>query len=121
MKNFILILLTVLIPSVSFAGVYVTDYEYIAASQTAQKLGPVGGKGDVIQKIIIVPETTGAGTVSLRDGSGAAVAYNTNLFVTGTLSDLSPIVLDLGVRSVSADWNITTGANVHVIAIGSFK
>ncbi len=118
MKKFILFLL---LPCVSFAGAYPTDYEYIAASQTSQKLGPVGGKGDVIEKIIIIPETTGAGTVSLRDGSGAAAPYNTNLFVSGTLSDLSPIVLDLGMRSVSADFSITTGANVHVIAIGSFK
>jgi hypothetical protein len=30
-------------------------------------------------------------------------------------------VINLDARSVSADWNITTGANVHVIAVGRFK
>ena len=46
-----------------------TDYEMVIASQTNQKLGPVGGAGDVIERLIIVPETTAAGTVSIRDGS----------------------------------------------------
>lgn len=98
-----------------------TDYEFVAASATAQKLGPVGGAGDIIERLIIVPETTGAGTVSIRDGASNAPAYKTDVFVTGTLADLSPIVVNLGARSVSADWNVTTGANVHVIAVGRFK
>lgn len=98
-----------------------TDYEVVVASQTSQKLGPVGGAGDVVQRLIIVPETTGAGTVTLRDGSGSAVAFGQTVFVAGTLSDLHPIIIELGARSQSADWNVTTGANVHVIAVGRFK
>jgi len=98
-----------------------TDYEVIAASQTNQKLGPVGGAGDVLSRLIIVPETAGAGTVSIRDGNGAAVTHNSNVFVAGTLSDLHPIIINLDARSVSGDWSVTTGANVHVIAVGRFK
>ncbi len=98
-----------------------TDYEYIAASATAQKLGPVGAVGDVVTRLIIVPEAVGAGTVSLRDGNSDAIAFKTNVFVSGTLADLHPIVIDLEARSISADWNVTTGSNVHVIAVGRFK
>jgi hypothetical protein len=94
-----------------------SDYEYVAASQSNQKLGPVGGRGDVLSKLIIIPDTTAAGTVWLHDGGG----LSQKVFVTGTLADLSPIVLDMGMRSVSGDWSVTTGANVHVLAIGRFK
>lgn len=98
-----------------------TDYELIPASQTASKCGPTGGQGDILERLIIVPETTGAGTVKLRDGNGEAVTHSFNVFVAGTLQDLKPHVINLGMRSVSADWNVTTGANVHVICVGRFK
>jgi hypothetical protein len=92
------------------------DYETVAASQTAQILGDDGQAGDVLDKVIVVPETTAAGTVALLDGS-----TSTNIFVTGTLADLSPITIDLGgIASVNGPWKITTGANVHVIACGRF-
>lgn len=98
-----------------------TDYEFVAASATAQKLGPVGAKGDVVERLIIVPETTAAGTVSIRDGASNAQPYKTDVYVAGTLSDLKPMIVQLSARSVSADWNVTTGTNVHVIAVGRFK
>lgn len=105
----------------AFADLPHTDYEIVAASQTNQILGPTGGQGDVLEKLVIVPETTGAGTVAIRDGTGSATAYNSNVFVAGTLADLHPIVIELGARSISGDWSVTTGANVHVIAVGRFK
>lgn len=97
-----------------------TDYQIVAASQTTQALGPNGKKGDILQRLIIVPETTAAGTVSIRDGSSAAAAYNSTVLVSGTLSDLKPYVVELGARSISGSWSVTTGANVHVIAVGRF-
>ena len=69
---FKLFILLAILPSLSFAGAYQNDYEVVAASQSNQKLGPTGGVGDVIKRLIIVPETTGAGNVSIRDGSGLA-------------------------------------------------
>jgi hypothetical protein len=95
------------------------DYETIAASQSDQILGPVGHKGDILERLIIVPATTGAGTVSIKDGNGSAI----NVFVTGTLADLSPLVIELGAICTAATtpgWKVTTGANVSVIAIGRF-
>lgn len=96
-----------------------TDYELIAASQTDQICGPVGAVGDLLERLIIVPETTGAGTVAIQDGDGTAI----NVFVAGTLADLTTIVIPIGARCVNATtpgWKITTGANVHVIAVGRF-
>jgi hypothetical protein len=95
---------------------YQFDYETVAASQSEQTLGPVGKVGDILEKLIIVPATTGAGTVSIKDGGGSSI----NVFVTGTLADLTPIVLPLSMISTSGAWKVTTGANVSVIAVGKF-
>ena len=94
-----------------------TDYELVAASQTTQTLGPVGGKGDILERCIIIPETTGAGTVAIKDGSDTAI----NILVSGTLSDLKPHVVHIGARSMVGAWQVTTGANVHVVCVGRFK
>lgn len=98
------------------ASAYKTDYELVSASLTVT-LGVTGGQGDILERVIIVPETVGAGTVSIKDGSGSAI----NIFVSGTLSDLRTIEVPLGIRSASGAWQIITGANVHAIGIGSFK
>lgn len=92
-----------------------TQYETVAASQTAQALGPTGAAGDYLKSLIIIPATTGAGAVTLLDGSTSISVY-----ATGTLSDLKPIIMPLGVHSTTGAWKITTGANVSVIGIGSF-
>jgi hypothetical protein len=92
------------------------DYELVAASQSTQALGPTGHIGDILEKVVIVPETTAAGTVAIKDGSETAI----NIFVTGTLTNLQPFTVHLGLRSRSGAWQITTGANVHVIAVGRF-
>ena len=57
-------------------------YELIAASQTDQALGATGKAGDILERLIIVPETTGAGTVAIQDGDATAI----NVLVTGTLT-----------------------------------
>jgi hypothetical protein len=93
-----------------------TDYETVAASASDQVIGPTGAKGDILERIVIIPATTSAGTVSIKDGSGSAI----NIFVTGTLADLKPQTIQLGMRSSDGAWKITTGASVSVIAIGRF-
>ena len=96
-----------------------TDYETVAASQTDQILGPNGNIKDILERLIIVPAAVGAGNVSIKDGNGSAIP----VFVTGTLADLTPIVIELGALCVNATtpgWKVTTGANVSVIAVGRF-
>lgn len=92
------------------------DYETVAASQTTQALGATGAKGDFLQGLLIVPATTAAGNISIKDGADSAIS----VFATGTLADLTPIWLPLGMRSRTGAWQVTTGANVSVIAVGSF-
>ena len=95
---------------------YLGQYEDVAASQTAQVLGTDGAIGDYLAGVLIVPETTGAGTVALLD-----LTTSVNIFVAGTLADLTPIWIPMGCRSVLGPWKITTGANVHVRAVGKFS
>lgn len=95
----------------------ISSYETIAASQTLQVLGNAGAAGDYLDQILIVPATTAAGTITITDGNRAAIT----IFATGTLADLTPFSVKLGVRSISGPWQITTGANVSAIAIGTFS
>jgi hypothetical protein len=91
------------------------QYERVAASATDQVLGAAGASGDFLERLIIIPATTAAGNVTLTDGVTAM-----SVFVTGTLADLSPIIIECGMRSATGAWKISTGANVSVIAVGKF-
>lgn len=92
------------------------EYETVAASQTAQVLGATGAAGDHIKRLVIVPATTAPGNVLLLDNATSITVYT-----GGTVgADLTPIVLELGMTSVSGAWKVTTGANVSVIAVGDF-
>lgn len=90
-------------------------YQDVAASATATVLGAVGALGDYLEGVLVIPETTAAGTIALLDGSGSR-----NIFVTGTLADLSPIWIPIKAYSLTGPWKITTGANVHVMCFGKF-
>lgn len=91
------------------------EYETVAASAADQVLGATGAAGDYLSHIVIQPATTGAGTVTVKDGS--TVIFT---FTSGTLADLSPKTVPFGLASVSGAWKITTGANVAVIGVGDF-
>lgn len=94
------------------------EYETVAASQTAQVLGTTGGKGDVIEGILVVPATTSPGNVLLLDGATSITVFTGGATSVGSLA---PFWIHLGgIKSVSGAWKITTGANVSVIAVGKF-
>lgn len=103
--------------SVLWSGKYVD----VAASQTGALIttltgGATGAVGDYIENIIVIPETTGAGTIALLDGTTSV-----NILVTGTLGDLKPLIIPIRARAKnSGGWSITTGANVHVKVSGNF-
>jgi hypothetical protein len=104
---------------VTIVGIDYSDYETVAASQTDQVLGATGAIGDFLAGLLIVPATTAAGVVQIKDGSGSAIT----VFVGGgttALTILTPIWLPLGMKSKSGAWKLTTGANVSVIAVGMF-
>ena len=92
-------------------------YETVAASQTAQVLGPDGALGDYIKRLIIIPASTSPGVVALLDN-----ATSINILPGGasSLTELKPIIVELDMFSVSGAWKITTGASVSVLAVGVF-
>ena len=94
-----------------------TAYETVAASQTDQVLGTTGAAGDYLAGVLVVPATTGAGTVSVKDGAGSAIVLFTG---GGTLADLKPFFVPVGACSASGAWKVTTGANVSAIGVGAF-
>jgi hypothetical protein len=100
------------------AALDVTEYETVAASQTAQVLGPTGGVGDYLMGVLVIPATTGPGLVTVLDG-----ATSIPVFIGGadsTLGDLRPFFVPMGAKSAEGAWKITTGSNVSVIAVGTF-
>lgn len=94
-----------------------SEYETVAASQTAQVLGVTGGTGDYVAGLLVVPATTSPGQVLILDN-----ATSITLFTGGasSVSNLVPFLIPLGLVSVSGAWKVTTGANVSVIGIGNF-
>lgn len=94
-----------------------SEYETVAASATDQVLGPTGATGDYIARLIIIPATTSPGNVLILDN-----ATSITVFAGGAVSitELKPIVVELGMKSVSGAWKVTTGTNVSVIAVGNF-
>lgn len=100
------------------SSAYKTDYETVAASQTTQTLGPVGKQGDYIEHLIIIPASLSPGAVAIKDGADTAIT----VFAGGasSLTELKPIVIPLKARSRTGAWQITTGANLSVLVVGSF-
>lgn len=96
-----------------------TAYETVAASQTAQVIGSIGAAGNIIEGILIIPATTSPGAVAIKDGADTAIT----IFAGGATStvDLKPFYIQIGACSRSGAWQVTTGANVSVIAFGKFS
>ena len=89
----------------------------MAASQTDQVLGATGATGDLINGILGIPATTAAGAITLKDNTTAITVFTGG---TGSVSNLAPFFIALGIRSVNGAWKITTGANVSCVAVGDF-
>lgn len=90
-------------------------YALIEASASDAPLGATGAAGDYLSHLIIMPATTGAGTVTLKNNT--TVIFT---FTTGTLADLRPIIVPINAVSTGGSWKVTTGANVSVLAFGNF-
>jgi len=89
-------------------------YEAVAASQTAQVMGPNGNAGDYLERLV-VSFTTTTNAVAILDGA-------TTLLTVTNAATVGPHVIEVGAFATHADgWKITTGANTAVIAIGKFS
>lgn len=94
-----------------------SEYETVAASQTAQVMGAGGAKGDFIAGMTIIPATTSPGAVTLIDGSTSITVFAGG---ASSVSNLVPFYVPLNIKSLTGPWKITTGANVSVIPSGKF-
>ena len=102
---------------VNVSNVSSGEYETVAASQTAQVLGPTGATGDYLTGLLVVPATSSPGNVLLLDN-----ATSITVFAGGAASVVSlvPFFIPIEANSVSGAWKVTTGANVSVFATGNF-
>jgi len=95
------------------------EYEFVAASQPNQVLGAgAGAVGDYCEHLLVIPLTTSPGNVQLKDGAGTAMT----VFAGGasSVTSLVPFNIYVGAASVAGAWQVTTGANVQVIAAGNY-
>jgi hypothetical protein len=97
-------------------------YKSIAASGTTQPIGNVstGSVGDYIESITVIPGSSAATTFVLLDGTTAVFSIPTNAGTgTGTACP-QPYTIFLGIRA-TARFNITTGAGMTGVVVGSWK
>ncbi len=97
-----------------------TDWEQVVSnSASGTVLGPVGGSGDVLARLLLIPETTSPGTVYLQESNGVSMS----IFNGGasSVNELRPMVIEVNARSVTGSWKVYTGNAIHVIGVGRFK
>jgi len=93
--------------------------KYVACPASATTALGTGAIGDVLNKIVIVPGTSAAGIVQIKDGANAAITVFAGGGTTA-LTDLRPQEIELDAVSVAGGWSIVANANVTVIAVGQF-
>ena len=96
-----------------------SSYVTVAASQTDAVLGTGGsgfnaGKNSLLERLIITVDAATDAVVTLEDGSGTAIP------ITTASAPIGVHVVELGIQSTIGPWQLTTGANATVIAIGHF-
>ena len=92
-------------------------YETVAASQTDQVLGPVGARGDYLERLVITVGTAATAATSIKDGSGSSIPIMPNSPGGG----IGVYVVDICANSTSGAWSVTTGAGSTVVAVGRFS
>lgn len=92
-----------------------TNYETVAASQTDQVLGGSGAAGDLLEQLIVTVATAASGTVSIKDGSGGS-----SIPITAANTPIGVYSVNIGAKSLSGGWRVTTGAGATAVAVGNF-
>lgn len=91
-----------------------TMYEAVAVSQSDQVIGPTGAAGDLLERVIVSVATAATGTCSIKDGGGSAIP------LTAANTPIGVYIVNLGIRSSSGAWKVTTGAGATALAVGKF-
>ena len=93
--------------------------KYVACAASGTQACGTGAIGDTLNTLIIIPGTSAAGVVQIKDGSGTAITVFAGGGTTA-LADLSPLTIALNAVSVTGAWQIVTNANVTALAVGQF-
>ena len=101
--------------TVDLVAVGGTEYELVAPSAANQVLGTAGSTGDFLARLSVNVTTSATSDVSIKDGA------NTAIVVVPAVTPVGVYTVELGLRSRSGAWQITTGAGVQVVAIGQFS
>lgn len=106
-------------------------FQAVVASTTGHPLIPVGGTttkgtGSYLSHLIVMQQvftTVGSCAVDVGDGLTGTVRVHGNVIAgsAGLNADVSQRVIPLGIVSKFGPWRITTGGNVAVCAVGTFK
>lgn len=95
-------------------------YVSVAASQTDSVIqSSAGAAGDYLEGVLVIPATTAAGVVTIKDNATTLISYAGG--GTTALLTLTPFFIPVGAVSRSGAWKVTTGANVSILAIGKFS
>ena len=101
-----------------------SQYKVVLASCSTTQVSTIGDAavGDYLHRLIVVPASSGAGVVTLFDGTTAVLSIPA---VAGSGTGVTcppPYSLFCGMAATSTKaWNITCGAAVHAIAVGRFN
>jgi len=96
---------------------FVSKYETVAASQSAQALGAAGKTGDIIERLVVTVATSATGTVDLLDNAGGTLV---TIPITAANTPIGVYSVELNAKSTSGGWKVTTGAGATVLAVGRF-
>lgn len=101
--------------ALEWVGVGGEDYEFVAPSATNQVLGTAGATNDFLQRLTVNVTTSATSNVAIKDGSDTAIT------VVPANAPIGVYNVELGIRSRSGAWQITTGAGASAIAVGQFS
>jgi len=89
-----------------------TQYVALAAASTAI----LGSNNAYLEKMTIIPVSTGAATVTLSDGTTAIATIPAAAHAV----DPHPYTVHYGIRATGAGFKVVTGTSVSVVAVGWF-
>lgn len=100
-----------------------TDYQSLAAGQSATVMGPTNvttkdAGSQYLKHIVIVPATLSPGAVAIKDGADTAITIFTG--GASSVTSLAPITVPVMARNKTGSWQVSTGSNVSIIAVGRF-
>lgn len=95
-------------------------YVDVAEGQTGSSLeitSGAGKKGDYLDGLVIYPDSTSPGAVTLIDGTVSTVVFRGG---SSSVTSLVPFIIPQGCKSKNGVWKVTTSTSVRVRAFGNF-